>query len=162
MSLRTQKKRRIKCKTDYQLRMGLLKSKTPRIVIRKTNKYIYAQVVETKEAQDFVKSTISSRDLIKEGWDKKYAGSLKSLPACYLTGLILAKKAGKGKYIIDMGMIRNIKGSRVLAFVKGTIDGGLDINADKSAFPDEKRIMGEHLKPEIKAVINKIKSKLEK
>ena len=162
MRFKVQKRRRQENKTDYELRMGLLKSGVLRIVIRKTNRYVYAQIVESKEAQDFVMQKVSSKDLIKEGWDKKFSGSLKSIPACYLTGLLLAKKVGKGKFIIDTGMARNVHGSRIFAFVNGLIDGGLEINADKKAFPNEKRVIGEHLKPEIKTSINKLKDKLKK
>ncbi|MDO8517211.1 MAG: 50S ribosomal protein L18 [Nanoarchaeota archaeon] len=160
MSLRTLKRRRLEKKTDYKLRMGLLKSKNPRIVIRKTNKYIILQVVESKESQDKISTGVTSKDLLENGWDKKYEGSLKSIPAAYLTGLLLAKKVGKGKFIIDMGMLKNIAGSRIYAAAKGLVDGGLDININESVFPPEERLNGEHLKDELKSLIKKVKDKL--
>ena len=159
--MRIVKRRRLENKTDYRLRLELLKSQTPRIVIRKTNKYIYAQVVESHEAIDSVKNAVSSRELLKEGWDKKFAGSLKSIPACYLTGLLLAREAGKGKFIIDIGMARNISGGRIYALVKGLVEGGLDINAG-DVMPSKERIEGEHLKPEVKMIIKKVQEKLKK
>ena len=61
MRLRTLKRRRLENKTDYKLRMGLLKSKTDRITIRKSNKYISLQVVKSEEAQDRVLFGISSK-----------------------------------------------------------------------------------------------------
>jgi len=169
MGLRTMKRRRKENKTDYKLRTGLLKSGISRIVVRRTNKYFIVQAVETNEAQDKVIVTITSKELLsprddsgepKNGWDVKKGGRLKSIPAGYLTGLLFAKKIGKGKFIMDLGMARTESGSRVFAVVKGLIDGGLDISADEKAFPSEERLNGEHLKPEVKAMIDKIKGGL--
>jgi len=165
MGKRTLKRRRREGRTDYRLRLGLLKSGLPRIVIRRTNKYFIVQVVDSVEAQDRVVSTVSSKELIKNGWDsaggagdgqqvtgdrtngstkKKRIGNLKSIPAGYLTGLLAAKKIKKGNYIVDLGMARTIAGARVFAVVKGLIDGGVGIEADEKVFPVEDRLMGEH------------------
>ena len=160
MGLRTLKRRRRENKTDYKARRILLTSGLPRIVVRITNKYFILQAVESDEAQDKVISTVTSKELLKNGWDKKMSGSLKSIPAGYLTGLLLAKKLKKGKYIMDLGMIRTLKGSRVFAVVKGLIDGGLDIPANESVFPSEERLNGEHLKSDVKNMIAKVKGGL--
>jgi len=66
------KKRRRESKTNYKLRLGLLKSGLLRIVIRKTNRYILLQVVESNEAQDKALISVSSKDLLKNGWYEKY------------------------------------------------------------------------------------------
>lgn len=164
MGLRTHKRRRRENKTDYKLRLGLLKSGLKRIVVRQTNKYFIIAIVESREAQDRVLVNVSSKDLIKEGWDEKYSGSLKSVPAGYLTGILLAKKFGakknKEKMIVDLGMARTISGGRVFSVVNGLIDGGFNINANEKAFPSEERIAGEHLKPELKEMISKVRGKL--
>ena len=131
------KRRRRESRTDYKLRTGLLKSGIPRIVVRRTNKYFILQAVESNEAQDKVTATVTSKNLLKNGWDAKAGGSLKSIPAGYLTGLLMAKKLGKGKFIVDLGMARTEAGSRVFAVVKGLIDGGLDIPANEEVFPDD-------------------------
>ncbi len=157
MGLRTLKRRRRENKTDYKLRRKLLESSVPRIVVRRTNKYFIIQAVESNEAQDKVIVGVSSKELLKNGWDVKLAGSLKSIPAGYLTGLLFAKKI-KGKFIMDLGMTRTIAGSRVFAVVNGLVDGGLDIPVNKKVFPSEERINGE--KEEIKAMIIKVKEKL--
>ncbi len=159
--LRTMKRRRKENKTDYKLRTGLLKSGIPRIVVRRTNKYFILQAVESIEAQDKVTATITSKELLKNGWDAKKAGSLKSISAGYLTGLLFAKKLGKGNFIMDLGMARTESGSRVFAVVKGLIDGGLDISADESVFPSEERLNGEHLKDDVKTMIAKVKGGLQ-
>jgi large subunit ribosomal protein L18 len=139
------KRRRREGRTDYKLRTGLLKSGLPRIVIRKSNKYFILQAVESVEAQDKVLITVTSKELLKSGWDAKKGGSLKSVAAGYLTGLLMAKKLRDGKkYIVDLGMARTKKGGRMFAVVKGLVDGGLDVSADEKVFPSEDRLMGEH------------------
>jgi len=160
VGLRTMKRRRKENKTDYKLRTGLLKSGIPRIVVRRTNKYFILQAVESVEAQDKVIATVTSKDLLKNGWDAKAGGSLKSIPAGYLTGILMAKKLGKGKFIMDLGMARTGAGSRVFAVVKGLIDGGLDISANEEVFPSEERLNGEHLKDDVKAMISKVRGGL--
>ena len=155
------KRRRRESRTDYGARLVMLKSSLPRIVVRKTNKHIIISAVESSEAQDKVISGTTSRVLLENGWDRKYAGSLKSVPAAYLTGLLFAKKAGNGKFILDMGMARNVKGSRLFAAAKGLVDGGMQISVGESVLPTEARILGEHLKPEVKQMIAKVRSKLE-
>lgn len=160
MGLRTEKRRRREGRTDYKLRKGLLSSGLNRVVIRRTNKYFIVQVVESNEAQDKVLMTVSSKALIAKGWDQNKAGSLKSIPAGYLTGLLVAKTAPKGKYVVDLGMTRTLHGSRVFSVVKGLVDGGMDISADEKVFPSEDRINGEHLKDDVKAIISKVKGGL--
>jgi len=160
MGLRTMKRRRRESRTDYKLRTSLLKSGIARIVIRRTNKYFIVQAVESNEAQDKVIATVTSKELLKNGWDVKMAGSLKSIPAGYLTGMLLAKKLGKGKFIMDLGMARTEAGSRVFAVIKGLVDGGLDISANEKVFPSEERLNGEHLKSEVKEMIAKVKGRL--
>ena len=164
MGLRISKRRRRESKTDYKLRLGLLKSGKARVVVRRTNKYFIVQAVESKEAQDKVLVGVSSRDLLKQGWDAKMAGSLKSLPAGYLTGLLFAKKVGDNKkeFLIDLGLNRTIHGNRIYAVVKGLVDGGLKVNVgDEKVFPSAERLAGEHLKPEVKEIVMKVKEKLE-
>jgi len=160
MALRTLKRRRRENRTDYKARRILLTSGLPRIVVRRTNKYFILQAVESDEAQDKVLATITSKDLLKNGWDAKAGGSLKSIPAGYLTGMLMAKKLKSGKYIVDLGMARTLKGGRVFSVVKGLIDGGLDIPANEKVFPGEERLNGEHLKDDVKAMIAEVKKKL--
>jgi large subunit ribosomal protein L18 len=160
MSLRTIKKRRNECKTDYKARLILLKSPCDRIVVRKTNRYIILQQVESKQSQDRVVRTTSSKDLIKEGWDEKLSGSLKSVSAAYLVGLLMAKKIGEGKFIVDIGLATHQKGGRIYAAVKGLKDGGLNISSSDEIFPSEERIKGEHLKEDVRKIIEKIKEKI--
>ena len=158
--MRIEKRRRRECKTDYKLRLGLLKSARSRIVIRRTNKYIVVQAIESFEAQDKVIKGVSSKDLIAKGWDEKFAGSLKSVPACYLTGMLLAKELKTKDFIVDIGMAKNIAGNRNYAVVKGLIDGGLNINANPESLPSDERVNGEHMSEDVQKIITKVKAKL--
>ena len=160
VNLRKPKRRRREAKTDYRQRMILLKANKPRIVIRRTNKYFIVQLVESSEAQDKVVKTLSSKVLLNHGWSKDAAGSLKSVPAGYLTGKIFAKELGDVECIIDLGMAKTISGNRIFAVIKGLVDGGAKISANEKVFPSEERIKGEHLKDEMKTMINKVEANL--
>jgi len=154
------KKRRREKKTNYLRRKRLLESNKPRIIIRKTNKYIILQYIESKFAQDKILYTTNSKDLIRYGWPKDKQGSLKNLGASYLSGVlfgqILKKNKQNKEVILDIGLIRSTSGSRVYAALKGVIDSGIKINADKKMFPDEKRIQSEKVKDFFDQVKNKI------
>lgn len=154
------KRRRKEYKTDYKKRFALLKSGLPRIIFRKTDKYLIAQYVKSKEAQDKIILGIDSRELLKYGWLKDKKESIKSTPAAYLIGYliggkILSKKLGPEgvssgeKPIIDFGMARVIHKTGTYAFIKGLIDSGIKIECKKENFPEESRIKGEHLKNKI-------------
>ncbi|MFA5485162.1 MAG: 50S ribosomal protein L18 [Candidatus Pacearchaeota archaeon] len=159
--LRIAKRRRRESKTDYKNRLTLLKSNKTRIAVRITNNYLTIQSIESINAQDKVIKTVSSRDLIKYGWDKKFIGSLKSISACYLTGLLFASQVDPKKdYIMDFGMNRLVKGNRFYASLKGLIDGKLKIPHGEDIFPSLDRLNGKHQKPEIQKMIKEIKSKV--
>lgn len=160
--MRVAKRRRKECKTDYAKRIKLLKSGAPRIVFRKTNRYVLAQYVTSKEAQDKVEFGINSKHLMKYGWPKEARGSLKSIPAAYLTGFLMGKKIIDKKLktpVIDFGMLRVLHKSKVYAFLKGLIDAGVKIDCKEETFPKEERIKGQDLKNKIP--FNEIKSKIQ-
>ena len=90
--MKTLKRRKRENKTNYLKRLKLLKSETPRIVFRKTNKYVIAQYVTNNQTVDKIELGVNSRDLMKHGWPKEFQGSLKSIPASYLVGYLIGKK----------------------------------------------------------------------
>lgn len=153
---RSIKRRRLEAKTDYKARLSFLKSGLPRLVVRKSNKYVLAQIVESNEAQDKVLITVNSKDLSSKGWNKDL-GSMKNRNACYATGFLIATlaKSKTKKVILDIGMNRNIHKSRIYAVVKGAVDGGLNIPHDKEAFPSDDQI---DLK-KLQSILNKISNK---
>src|SRR3989344_2403599 len=87
------RRRRKEGKTDYKARINMLKSGEARLVVRKTNRYIIAQIVTTEIAQDKVVAGINSKILISKGLPEKNSGSLKSIPAAYLTGYSIGEMA---------------------------------------------------------------------
>ncbi|MBI5871711.1 50S ribosomal protein L18 [archaeon] len=159
------KRRRKEGKTDYLARTNILKSEKLRIVFRKTNRYIIGQAVKSEEAQDKVLITTNSRELLGYGWPENAVGSLKSLPACYLTGFLLGKKISKKSMdteaIPDIGLLRNVPKSRAYGFFKGVVDSGVKVKCNEESFPDEKRLTGENLKSKIKEFFKKIKNEIE-
>jgi large subunit ribosomal protein L18 len=155
---RIQYKRRRENITDYFARKKLLEGNVPRIVARKSNRYITVQLVESKEAQDKVILAANSKELVKFGWPKKE--SIKNITASYLTGFLLGKKMLKGKYekaILDIGMIRSTKGNKIYAVLKGVLDAGVNVPSSKDILPSEARIKGEHLNNDIKTIFDKVK-----
>ncbi len=158
------KRRRREGKTNYLKRIKLLKGEKPRVVFRRTNKYIIAQYVTSKEAQDRVEFGLTSKILLNYGWPKEFKGSLKSIPASYLTGYVFGKKINEKKLkepIIDFGTLRTIHKTKVYAFLKGLIDAGIKIKFKKEIFPEEERIKGKNLKKDFSEFFNKIKEKIE-
>ena len=162
--MKTLKRRRREGKTDYLKRLKLLKSGLPRIVFRKTNRYIIAQYITSKEAQDKIEIGIKSKKLKKYGWPDEFDGSLKSVPASYLTGLLIGKEITKKKLkttIVDFGMIRVLGKNKAYAFLKGIVDSGVKIKYSKENFPDEDRISGKNMEKDFSEIFKEIKSKIE-
>lgn len=158
------KKRRREYKTDYLNRIKLLKGELPRIVFRRTNRYILAQYVTSQEAQDKIEIGVNSKDLIRYGWPKEFEGSLKSIPASYLTGILIGKKIIKAKLktpIVDFGMIRALHKTKTHAFLKGLIDAGIKIKCKEETFPEEDRIKGKYMKKDFSKIFKEIKLKIE-
>ena len=152
-------------KTDYAKRIKLLRSGVPRIVFRKTNRYIIAQYVVTEEGKDKIEFGVTSKSLGAYGWPEEFSGSLRSLSAAYLTGYLIGKKILKEKKetpVYDIGMTAAIHKTRPYAFLKGLTDAGLKISHDPKVFPDESRIKGAHMKKDFSATFEKIKSSIAK
>ncbi|MBS3128586.1 50S ribosomal protein L18, partial [Candidatus Woesearchaeota archaeon] len=108
-------RRRREGKTDYKKRRLLLSSRENiRLVIRTSLKHTLCQLITYEPQGDKVLITIDSKALIKLGWPY-HTGSV---PAAYLTGILLGKKAKEKKItqaILDIGLHPSIKGNRVYA-----------------------------------------------
>lgn len=110
--------------TNYKKRLALVKSGAERVVVRKTNKRILAQIVRYDEKGDVITASADSDELRKKyGWPSR-----RNRPTAYLTGMLLAKKAkGKGELILDIGITAPVKNSIPFVFAKGCIDGGMKL-----------------------------------
>lgn len=154
---RTIRRRRHQGKTDYKARFFLLKSGKARVVFRKTNRFLQAQIVVSEIAQDKVTITVNTKDLLQHGWPEKLSGSLKSLPAAYLMGCLLAKKSKIKSGVLDIGLHSHVPKSRIYAFVKGMKDSGFDLPVNEDVLPDDE--MMNHNEKTAK-LINQLKEKL--
>jgi len=131
-------------RTNYKKRLLLLQSRKPRLIIRKTNKQIILQIAEYVNEGDHILCGANSIALKKIGWDY----SCNNLPACYLAGLLLGKKALAKKIkmaIVDVGLQTPVAGSRIYAAVKGAIDAGMNIPASEEVFPSPDRLSGKDI-----------------
>ena len=163
--MKVDKRRRLENKTDYAKRIKLLKSESPRLVFRRTNRYIIAQYVTSKEAQDKIEVGITSKNLKEYGWPAEFEGSLKSVPASYLTGFLIGKEIVKKKLktpIVDLGMIRALSKNKAFAFLNGVVDAGIEIACPEENFPEKDRITGKNMKKDFSKTFAEIKSKIEK
>ena len=131
-------------KTNFHKRIRLLLSGKPRLVIRKSDHNISAQIITYQPAGDTVLASAHSRELSKLGWK----GGLKSVPAAYLVGLLIGHKAKKNKIaeaVADIGIYTTSSGSKMYAVIKGAIDGGLNVPCNTESTPKEDRLHGKHI-----------------
>ncbi|MDK2789770.1 MAG: large subunit ribosomal protein [Methanothermococcus sp.] len=138
-------RRRRERKTDFRQRLGLLLSGKPRLVARKTLNNNIAQLISYDEKGDVVLVSAHSKELVKIG----YKGHCGNIPAAYLTGLLLGKKAVKEGYeeaVLDIGLQRATKGAAIFAILKGALDAGMDIPYSEDVIADEERLNGTHIK----------------
>jgi len=143
-------------KTDYKKRLGLLKSKTLRLVVRRSNKHIVAQLVKYADKGDVIINSVSSNNLKKYGWDK----STGSIPAAYLVGLLIGKMSKGQVAILDLGLQIPVSGSRLYAVLKGAVDSGLKINYSEEVIPTEDRLSGKHISDDVSKAFEKVKQKI--
>ena len=147
-------------KTNYKKRLHLLLSQKQRVVVRFTNKKIIAQIVTFNTGGDRVTVGLDSSTLKKLGWPY----SEKNLPAAYLTGLLLGRRAqekGCKEVILATGWRAPLKKGKLFAFVKGVVDTGVKMpHGDKVIFPEESRIKGEHLKEGQAQTFEMVKKKI--
>lgn len=130
--------------TDYRKRVKMIMSGKPRMVIRKTNSYGLAQIIEAKINGDVIIVSAHTRELKKYGW--KY--SFKNVPAFYLLGLLIgyrALRSGVKEAILDIGLHEPSKGAKVFFSAKGAVDAGLKVPFSEEKLPSDDRIKGEHI-----------------
>ena len=156
--INTLKRIRLK-KTNYRKRASLLLSRKLFITIKVSNQNIVCQVLEPVISGDKVLVSVHSKNLINFGWK----GSLNSLPACYLSGFLLAKKAKNSKNISEsiLYLGKNSFTEKVASCLKGMLDGELKIPSSPDSFPDDGRISGKHIS-EYASLLNETPEKYDK
>ncbi len=152
-------RRRREQKTNYKQRLKLLASRKLRLVVRFTNQRVISQLVKFEEKGDKIVAEADSTALKKLGWD--YSG--KNFPAAYLTGLLIGKNAVKKGFteaILDAGLKSPLKKSKTYAFLKGVLDGRLNVPHGDDMFPAEDRITGKHINDKIVSAFKTVKQKI--
>jgi len=148
-------------RTDFGKRLNLLKSGKPRLVVRRSLRYLLFQLVEYSSTGDKVVISYNSKALTKLGWKS----SAITIPACYLAGMVMGKLVAKKDIkvaVLDIGLHASVKGSRIYAAVKGLIDSGLNIRCNDKMFPAQERLEGKHLKSGKQSEeISSVRSKIE-
>jgi len=137
-------RRRREVRTDYHQRLRLLKSGKPRLVARKSNRHVTAQLIVTGPNGDETVASAHSSDLAEYGWEAPTG----NLPSAYLTGLLAGKRAldaGLEEAVLDIGLNSPTPGSKVFAMQEGAIDAGVEIPHNDDVLADWPRNRGEHI-----------------
>jgi large subunit ribosomal protein L18 len=153
-------RRRREGKTDYRVRLRLLKSGASRAVVRCSGRRVRVTIVDFDPAGDRVVAHADSSEL---GGIAFPAVSLASTPAAYLTGYLAglrAKGAGTSDAVLDVGLRHPTPGGRLSAALKGLLDAGLSLPHGKEGFPSADRIRGAHLPKPLPEPLETYKQKL--
>jgi large subunit ribosomal protein L18 len=129
-------------KTNYRKRAAILIGRHLFVTIKVSDQNVTAQMLKPIPTGDIVIASAHSRELAKHGWK----GASNNLPACYLTGMLLGKKAVQRELntaVLYIG--KNHFTSRVGACAKGIVDAGVSMPVSGEALPDEERISGYHI-----------------
>ena len=151
-------RRRREDKTDYHLRLRLLKSGKPRLVVRRSLNNTVCQVIAYERAGDRVLAAADSKELRKMGW----TGHTGNIPSAYLTGLLCGVRA-KGKAtscVFDMGLYASTKGSRLYSALKGALDAGLQVPHSSDILPSAERLSGKHAKTDLSKAFEQVRAKI--
>lgn len=153
-------RRRREGRTDYRRRLALLKSGRPRVVVRKTNNGTLVQFVAFDSQGDRILASAVSRELREHGWEA-HTGNV---PAAYLTGFLAGRRAravGVEEAVLDIARHVPTRGSRVFAALKGVVDAGVHVPHGEAVLPDEERLRGAHISPDLATQTGKVKEQLE-
>lgn len=137
-------RRRREKKTNYDQRLNLLKGGEPRLVVRKHLRNTIAQLISWEKQGDETLIQAEAQELREYGW-KGHCGNL---PAAYLTGYLLGRRAEEEnieRAILDTGLQESTAGNRIYAVVKGAKDWGLQVPVGNSVIPSEERVQGKHI-----------------
>jgi large subunit ribosomal protein L18 len=153
-------RRRREGKTDYRVRLRLLKSGSPRAVVRLSDRRVRVAIVTFDPVGDRVVAAADSREL---GGIAFPSTSLASTPAAYLTAYLAglrAKSSGAEAAVLDAGLRRPTVGGRLAAALKGLLDAGIEIPHGEKGFPAADRLNGTHLAHPLPEALEAYKLKL--
>jgi len=153
-------RRRREGKTDYRVRLRLLKSDQPRAVVRLSDRRVRVAIVTFDPVGDRVVAAAESTELAAIAFP---AASRASTPAAYLTAYLAglrAKSSGAESAVLDTGLRHPTSGGRLSAALKGLLDAGIEIPHGEGGFPASDRLNGAHLAKPLPEPIEAYKLKL--
>jgi large subunit ribosomal protein L18 len=153
-------KRKRENKTNYNKRLSAVKSDSSRLVVRKTNLRMLAQIVRFEEKGDKTLVFASNTNLKDYG----YENAPKNLVTSYLLGYLIGKLALKNNIkeaVLDIGLNINTKGNRLFAVLAGAVKSGLKVPHDEKAFPSADRLQGKHIKGFDSKLIEKVMANID-
>jgi large subunit ribosomal protein L18 len=153
-------RRRREGKTDYRVRLRLLKSGTARAVVRFSDRRVRVAIVQYDPVGDRVVAAAESAELGRLGFP---ASSLSSTPAAYLTAYLAglrSKSAGAESVVLDTGLRHPTEGGRLSAALKGLLDSGMEVPHGEGVFPSAERLNGAHLPKPLPQPLEAYKLKL--
>lgn len=153
-------RRRREGRTDYRVRLKLLKSGRLRAVVRISERRVRVALVQYDPTGDRVVAAADSSEL---GGIAFPASSLASTPAAYLTAYLAglrAKATGAEGAVLDLGIRHPTVGGRLSAALKGLLDSGLEIPHGETGFPPAERLNGTHLPKALPQPLESYKQKL--
>jgi len=153
-------RRRREGKTDYRVRLRLLRSGEPRAVVRFSCRRVRVSIVRYDPVGDRVVAAAESAELGRLGFPPT---SLASTPAAYLTGYLAglrSKSAGEESAVLDTGIRHPTEGGRLSAALKGLLDSGLEVPHGEGGFPSADRLNGAHLPKPLPQPLEAYKMKL--
>jgi len=129
-------------RTNYRKRKAILIGRHSFVSITVSNQNVMAQVLKPRAMGDLVITAVSSKELLKYGWN----GSMNSIPSCYLTGLILGiRTLEKGMNNLVLYTGKKSFTTRVASCLKGIIDAGVSIPVSEVSLPKIERLNGGHI-----------------
>lgn len=155
-------RRRREGKTDYRHRLKLLKSETPRAVVRFSHRRVIVAMQSFDPEGDRVLASAESRELTAFGFPEH---SLNSTPAAYLTGYLAGLRsvaAGESNAVLDIGLLRPTKGGRLLGALRGLLDAGVELPHGETSFPPKDRLAGKHLPKPLPEPLESYKERVQK
>jgi large subunit ribosomal protein L18 len=153
-------RRRREGKTDYRVRLRLLKSGEPRAVVRLSEHRVRVAIVGFDPVGDRVLAVADSGELSGIEFPRT---SLASTPAAYLTAYLAGLRArtrGTASAVLDVGLRHPTAGGRLAAALKGLLDAGLEIPHGEEGFPSAERLNGAHLPKPLPVALESYKLKL--
>jgi len=153
-------RRRREGKTDYRVRLRLLRSGEARAVVRFSGRRIRVSIVRYDPVGDRVLATAESAELGRVGFP---SNSFASTPAAYLTAYLAglrSKSVGAESAVLDTGIRHPTEGGRLSAALKGLLDSGVDVPHGEGGFPSADRLNGAHLPKPLPQPLEAFKMKL--